>query len=80
MFATCRFSYVLHYLNYFLQDRKSIGAEVNWGVRFLVPDDVSILHIPLHCSRILSYLHGTGIGFCVSNFVECLVLIRKGTS
>jgi hypothetical protein len=27
----------------FLQERKSIGAEVNWGVRFLVPEDVRIL-------------------------------------
>lgn len=43
----------------FFQERKSIGAEVNWGVRFLVPEDVRVLRSPVHCSS-----------FCSFNFVD----------
>jgi hypothetical protein len=32
-------AYTLTFLYGTLQERKSIGAEVNWGVRFLCPED-----------------------------------------
>jgi nucleotidyltransferase/DNA polymerase involved in DNA repair len=43
-------AYTLTFLYETLQERKSIGAEVNWGVRFLCPEDVRLISFS-YCSR-----------------------------
>lgn len=43
-------AYTLTFLYGTLQERKSIGAEVNWGVRFLCPEDVRLISFS-YCSR-----------------------------